>query len=185
MIELLLSTMLVAISALVGVLITYFTRIELKTYKKDIGSFRLFLLAIIILASSFFGYYAPLSIGGLAVGIIAGYFLRNFRQIFYEWFWLGVLLGSSFAFDHTVGMVTALLLAIYNMIAAGYANIPAVLKRISESKERVIEQIMFIACAIVSYAALSTHGTIVSSAAVYVAVAALIWVFVRDVFLIK
>lgn len=185
MVEVFLSTLLVSIAALIGVLITYFTRSELRGLKKHINMARMIILAALIFVVAFFGFYGTISLVGLFIGLILIYAMRGNKSRCCDWIWLGVVLGSSFAVGKEVGMIVASVLAIYVLIYAGYVNMPAVLKRTSESKKRVYEQSVFIASSLISYFVFSFLGAEVASIAVYVSVIALAGIYVRDSYLFK
>jgi hypothetical protein len=179
MVEVLLTTLLVSISALIGVLITYFTRPELKVYGKNINVMRTILIAITVFSVVSFVFVNIMSVIGVVLGLLFCYVLRKDKDALHDWFWLGVVLGSSFAVSREAGIVVAISMSLNNMIYASYANIPYVLKKVSGSKERVIEQVVFIVSSLTAYMVLSLLGPTSASIVAYTAVLTFAGTFIK------
>ena len=143
---------LVSLSAVLGAVISFFTKLEMESYnkllEKTLNVFGVLLFLAVFSGSIFMKCFigAVLSVAAL-IGFIA---VRNKTPLF-RWAILGIVLGFLFARHTDTAYLFSVFFAVHNFVYATVLNIPLVLKQKNFMKIRLAEQAVFLAAAVIVY----------------------------------
>lgn len=143
---------LVSFAALFGSVISWFTKLEMESYKKMIDKWFIFLEILLLVVVIIGGIAIPciITIILAAIGGILFYVLRKKNPI-YRWIILGAILGFLFARDLNVAYIVSVFFVVFSFIYATVLNIPYILKKKKWLKLRLIEQVIFLISGVIVY----------------------------------
>ncbi|MDD5182399.1 MAG: hypothetical protein PHC66_04505 [Candidatus Nanoarchaeia archaeon] len=171
---------LVSSSAIVGALVSLFTKLEMSLYRHQIEKWRVFAGSVLLLAVLIISFNM-IFIPALAIGIAAGFLIFKKDRVNYNWIVLGALLGLALAFNSALGFAAAMLVSVYNFLYATVLNIPLVLKKKKFLKARLAEQIVFLAAAAASYLLMFWQQGNLSGFALYFAAGLLVVLLIKEI----
>jgi hypothetical protein len=181
MLEFVSIVLLIAVSALIGVVITFFTKPELRVYKHKLVLFQLTLLMVAIGVAIPLGFRSAISVIALFIGYFIARYTTRVKYVHKDLASIAIVLASSYSLNVNFGFLFAAFMALHNIAYASIVNIAAALRGDGESKHRVTEQIVFIIAAVITYKIVVQFDPIIQSAILYAGLGALMSILTREI----